>query len=92
MLVVVGDRRVVVVRDPRNAALPYERHRLVGPGGVADEIPEVVHRADLIAGVYVREHGFEGGQVGVDDRDQSVLHLLLRSGRLPSIKNSLYVF
>jgi hypothetical protein len=49
VLVVVGDGRIVVASDPLDCPLPDQGHDLVGPGGVADEVPEMVDGTDIIA-------------------------------------------
>jgi hypothetical protein len=89
--VVGGSSGVVVARDTRDGAFLDEGDHLVGPGSVAYEIAEMVDRANVLSCVYVLKHRLKSGQVGVDVRDQGVLHGCLRYCGLVRIKNSLYV-
>ncbi|MDQ4106092.1 MAG: hypothetical protein M3157_02820, partial [Actinomycetota bacterium] len=52
VLIVRGHRGVVVAGDSRYAPLADHGDDLVGPGGVADEVAEVVDGTDVIPPVY----------------------------------------
>ena len=74
VLVVGRDGGVVVPGHAGDARSGDQLHHLVGPGRVADEIPQVIYGLDA-APANVRPDRLHGGEVGVDVGQERVAHL-----------------
>jgi len=70
MLVVGGDRGVVVAGDPDDAPVAQQAHDFIGPRRVARKIAKVVDRLDVGASIDLGEHCPQRRQIGVDVGDQ----------------------
>jgi hypothetical protein len=71
----------VVARDGERPPLAKQRHTLIRPGAVADEVAEAQHLLDL---THIPQDGLERGEVGVDVADKSDEQLQLPRARVAS--------
>ena len=75
MLVIRGDGRIVVPGDAGDMSVPDQRNDFIRPGGIPDQVSEVIGGIQP-AGFHVREHRFQGGQIGMNIGDQREAHWL----------------